>query len=314
MTLCTHSFARIRAPLVLAAVLLLAACARDAESAPDTERSALLPALMPQAESNADASPPAVPFSAATPRAMPRVLRSWVHDTTAYTQGLLFHEGRVFESTGLEGRSRIRELDTATFGQRREVRLPASDFGEGIATVGAHLYQLTWKHGLGRVYDLATLVPIDSFHYEGEGWGLTSDSRQLYMSDGSSEIRVIDPTGFRELRRIRVTEAGRRVWALNELEWVHGELWANIYETTFIARIDPATGHVVGWVDLAGLWSRFTTAERKAVEDEGGVANGIAFDSTAGTLVVTGKLWPRVFQLAWPPEATGPAPIRKGGR
>ncbi|MDB4886650.1 MAG: glutamine cyclotransferase [Gemmatimonadetes bacterium] len=310
MTLGPFPTARTPLRLALAGTLALAACARDAESASDGGRSTILPALMPQGGTNADAKPPEVPFSASTPRLQPSVVRTWAHDTTAYTQGLLFHEGRVFESTGLEGRSRIRELDTATLAPRRQVALPASDFGEGIAAVGARLYQLTWKGGLGRVYDIATLAPVDSFHYEGEGWGLASNGRLLYMSDGSSEIRVIDPDGFRELRRFRVTEAGRRVWALNELEWVRGELWANVYETTFIARIDPATGQVTGWVDLAGLSSRFTASQRNAIDAGGGVANGIAFDSTAGTLLVTGKLWPRVFQLAWPPEAAMP---RSGG-
>jgi glutamine cyclotransferase len=257
--------------------------------------------MVAQAMTKADARPPAVPFTSTTSRLAPAVLMSWAHDTTAFTQGLVWHAGRLYESTGREGQSRIRELDTVTLRVRREIALPTSEFGEGIAAVGRRLYQLTWRHGLGHVYDLPSLAPVDSFRYSGEGWGLASDGRLLYMSDGSSQIRVIDPPGFRELRRIQVKEAGQPVWALNELEWVRGELWANVYQTPYIARIDAATGNVVGWVDLASLSASFTPAERSVLEGAGGVANGIAFDSAANELLVTGKLWPRVFRIALPP-------------
>ena len=150
------------------------------------------------------------------------------------------------------------------------------------------------------MYDLSTLATVDSFRYQGEGWGLATDGRMLYLSDGSSQIRVIDPSGFRELRRIQVQESGHHVWALNELEWVRGELWANVYQTTFIARIEPASGEIIGWIDLAPLGRRFTAAQRAAVSAGGGVANGIAFDSARARLLVTGKLWPRIFQIALP--------------
>jgi glutamine cyclotransferase len=297
--------------LALAATVALTACDRSSDSPPDTDaaagRVALLPGMAAQPTSNADAKPPAIPFAPVTPRLTPEILNAWPHDTAAFTQGLVFHDGRLYESTGLEGRSQVRELDPRTLVVRRRVALPASEFGEGIAAVGQRLYQLTWRHGIGHVYALPSLAPSDSFRYQGEGWGLASDGRSLYMSDGSSQIRVIDPSGFRELRRIQVQEAGQHVWALNELEWVRGELWANVYQTPYIARIDPTIGNVVGWIDLTSLSARFTPAERSRLEEVGGVANGIAFDAATDELLVTGKLWPQLFRLAVPEMQKGTA-------
>jgi glutamine cyclotransferase len=198
----------------------------------------------------------------------------------------------------------VREVDIATGVVRRRVALPATEFGEGITAVGERLYQLTWQGGRGHVYDANALTPIDSFTYTGEGWGLATDGRSLYMSDGTSRIRVLDPTGFRELRTIQVREADSSVWMLNELEWVRGELWANIYQTDLIARIDPASGRVVGWIDVGNL---LTTAEHEDVVRRGGVANGIAFDSARNRLFVTGKLWPHLFEIQQPP-ATARSP------
>ena len=280
--------------------VVMAACGRGSDSTPDGTRTVLLPALAAPEHGNADAEPPAIPFSPSTPVFIPKILHAWPHDTSAFTQGLAFHAGRLYESTGLEGRSEIRELDPGTLGIRRRVALAAAEFGEGIAAVGERLYQVTWQHGVGHVYDLSSLAPVDSFRYAGEGWGLATDGRVLYMSDGGSQIRVIEPAGFRELRRIQVEESGHHVWALNELEWVRGELWANVYQTTFVARVDPGSGSVRGWIDLAHLPERFNAAQRAAVTRGGGVANGIAFDSTSGRLLVTGKLWPAVFQLSLP--------------
>ena len=204
------------------------------------------------------------------------------------------YRGRLLESTGLLGQSDVREVDVATGSVRRRRALPATEFGEGITVVGDRLYQLTWRGGRGHVYDATTLSPIDSFSYAGEGWGLTTDTRVLYMSDGTSRIRVLDPTGFRELRMIRVRETDSTVWMLNELEWVRGELCANVYQTDLIARIDPTTGRVVGWIDVGNL---LTAAQRQDVVRRGGVANGIAFDSVRNRLFVTGKLWPRLFEI-----------------
>jgi glutamine cyclotransferase len=275
----------------LATTMLGASCGgRDVEA---SDGSTILPSFLPQGN-NATASIPRVPYSPATPRVVPRVVRRWPHDTTAYTQGLLFHAGRLLESTGMRGRSSVRELELETGAVLRRADLPKDEFGEGIALLGERIYQVTWKSKRGFVYDARTFAPIDSFTYEGEGWGMTTDGARLYLSDGSSRIRVIDPDGFRVVRTIRATEAERPVHMLNELEWVNGELWANVYETAFVARIDPATGRVVGYVDLRRL---MPADEAKRLDARGGVTNGIAYDSTAGRLLVTGKYWPYLFQL-----------------
>jgi len=254
--------------------------------------------MLPPPTTNADARPPAVPFDSATPRVMARTVRSWPHDTGAYTQGLLLYRGRLLESVGGEGRSDVREVIRETGAVRKRTPLPAADFGEGMAELGDSLYQLTWRGGHGYIYLITgTLARADSFTYAGEGWGLTSDRRRLYLSDGTSQLRVIDPNGFRVERTFQVREAGHPVWMLNELEWVEGELWANIYKTDLIARIDPGTGAVLGWLDVSGLLS---SEERRNVVERGGTANGVAFDPSRGTVLVTGKLWPRLFEVEVP--------------
>jgi glutamine cyclotransferase len=275
----------------------LLGCHADADDASRPPASYVLPAFLPPAETHADTTPPPIPYDRATPVLAARVLTRMPHDTLAYTQGLVVHGDRLLEGTGIEGRSELRELDRASGRVERRTALAATLFGEGIAVVDQRIYQLTWKGGRGFVYHLASLAPVDSFTYEGEGWGLASDGRLLYMSDGSSDIRIVDPTGFRTLRTLHVTEAGHPVWMLNELEWVDGVLWANIYETGWIARIDAATGHVTGWMNVGAL---LTAGESAGVERRGGVANGIAYDSVRHTLLVTGKLWPRLFELALP--------------
>ena len=276
----------------MAALLCIAACGGDAggNNAPS-----LPPGMQPAAQSNANARPPAVPFDTTTPRIAARVIRSFPHDTAAYTQGLAFYRGHLLESTGRLALSDVREVELTTGRVRRRTALPATEFGEGIAVVGDRIYQLTWQGGRGHVYDAATLTPIDSFTYAAEGWGLATAGRTLYMSDGTSRIRVVDPAGFHEQRTIQVRERDSTVWMLNELEWVRGELWANVYETDLIARIDPGTGHIVGWIDVGNL---LTATERADVARGGGVANGIAFDSVTNRVFVTGKLWPRLFEIA----------------
>jgi len=280
--------------LIIAGAFCVAACGGNDSDSSAAQTPALPPGMQTVAQTQADARPPAIPFDTATPRVSARVIHSWPHDTAAYTQGLAIYRGQLLESTGLLGRSEVREVDVTTGRVRRRVALPANEFGEGITVVGDRLYQLTWRGGRGHIYNPATLAPIGSFSYSGEGWGLTTDGRSLYMSDGTSRIRVVDPTGFRELRTIQVRERDSTVWMLNELEWVRGELWANVYETDLIARIDPTTGHVVGWIDLGNL---LTAAERQDVTTRGGVANGIAFDSVRNRVYVTGKLWPRLFEI-----------------
>jgi glutaminyl-peptide cyclotransferase len=282
------------AATVIVAAICLAACGGNDSDSSGAQTPALPPGMQTVAQTQADARPPAIPFDSTTPRVSPRVIHSWPHDTAAYTQGLAIYRGQLLESTGLLGRSEVRDVDATTGRVRHRVALPANEFGEGITAVGDRIYQLTWRGGRGHVYNPATLAPIDSFTYTGEGWGLTTDDHLLYMSDGTSRIRVVDPSGFHELRTIQVRERDSTVWMLNELEWVRGELWANVYQTDFVARIDPTTGRVVGWIDLGNL---LTAAERQDVTARGGVANGIAFDSVRNRLYVTGKLWPRLFEI-----------------
>lgn len=289
----------------LAIGTLAVSCANDRE-AESGGRASILPAFLDQRD-NADASPPRVPFSPATPRLVPQVARRLPHDTLAFTQGLLVHDGRLLESTGLEGHSGLRELDRTTGRVLRRSDVNDQEFGEGIATIGDRIYQLTWKSHRGYVYDARSFAPVDSFAYDGEGWGLTSDGTQLYLSDGTSRIRVIDPNGFRVVRTIGVTEAEQPVHMLNELEWVKGELWANVYWTGLIARIDPASGRVTGWVDVRRL---LPEKESKRLESRGGVANGIAYDSATGQVLVTGKYWPFVFQL----DSAAVRPARRSAR
>jgi glutamine cyclotransferase len=288
----------LRRKVALCAALCLA-CGGSGD-ANTNQTPALPPGMQPPSYTNADARPPAIPFDSSTPRVAAHAIRSWPHDTAAYTQGLVIYDSRLLESTGRLGQSDVREVDVTTGKVSRRTALPTTEFGEGIAAVSNRLYQLTWQGGRGHVYDATTLAPVDSFTYVGEGWGLATDGRLLYMSDGTSKIRAIDPAGFRELRTIQVKERDSTVWMLNELEWVRGELWANIYQTNFIARIDPTTGRITGWIDVGNL---LNSSEQKDVADRGGVANGIAFDSAKGRLYVTCKLWPRLFEIALPPTA-----------
>lgn len=289
---------------LLAVGALVASCGSgDGEQSGGTT---ILPAFLPQRD-NADAATPRVPYSPATPRLVPRVVRRLPHDTTAFTQGLLVHDGHLLESTGLAGHSGVREVDPATGRVLRRADLPSGEFGEGIAVLGNRIYQLTWKSHRGFVYDAKTMAPVDSFTYDGEGWGLTTDGALLYLSDGTSLIRVIDPDGYRVVRTIRVTEAEDRVHMLNELEWVKGELWANVYWTGLIARIDPVSGRIMGWIDVRRL---LPEPESKRLEASGGVANGIAYDSSTAQLLVTGKYWPFVFQL----DSAALRPVRATAR
>jgi glutaminyl-peptide cyclotransferase len=293
--------------------LCLAACNGGADDNGASRPPALPLGMQPPLRTNADARPPAVPFDTTTPRVSAHVIRSWPHDTASYTQGLAIYRGHLVESTGRLALSDVRDVDPTTGSVRRRVALAATEFGEGITVLGDRLYQLTWQGGRGHVYNANTLTPIDSFTYSGEGWGLATDGRVLYMSDGTSRIRVLDPTGFHELRTIQVREADSTVWMLNELEWVRGELWANVYQTDFIARIEPATGRVTGWIDVANL---LTAAQRQDVAKRGGVANGIAFDSVRNRLFLTGKLWPRLFEVDVPSihESSATHPKKKGAR
>jgi glutaminyl-peptide cyclotransferase len=221
------------------------------------------------------------------------VKNAYPHDTQAFTEGLWFRDGYLFESTGWRGHSSLRRVELATGKVLQKTDLAQEFYGEGSAPVGPDVVSLTWTSRTGFVYDRATFRLKRRFHYSGEGWGLASDERYVYMSDGTASIRVLDPTTFRELRRITVSARGIPIERLNELEVVEGELFANVWGTDQIARIDPRTGLVVGWIDLEGL---LPPGQRGTSNNEA-VLNGIAYDSKEGRLFVTGKLWPKVFEI-----------------
>ncbi len=214
------------------------------------------------------------------------------HDTTAFTQGLVWHDGTLFESTGLYGHSQVRRVDPATGVVRQAVSLPPDRFGEGLTLLRGRLYQLTWEHEVGYVYDASDLAKIGSFRYRGEGWGLTTDGHHLIMSDGSETLRFMDPETGRVTRRLAVRFPTRAsVSGLNEVQWIRGEIFANVYPSDRIVRIDASTGIVREVLDFAGI----------PAEDRGGsaddVLNGIAFDQETGHVFVTGKRWRAMFWI-----------------
>jgi len=219
-----------------------------------------------------------------------QVVRSYPHDPKAFTQGLQYVDGFLYEGTGLNGSSSIRKvkLETGEVIQRHDV--PKQYFGEGIAVWKSSLIELTWQSNVALVYDRATFRQIKTFPYQGEGWGLTDDGTSLIMSDGTDELRFLDPETFKERRRLKVTAVGQPLRNLNELEYVKGEVLANVWTTDYIARISPTTGIVSGYVDMRGLLTP---------QDSGGVdvLNGIAYDAKGDRLFVTGKLWPKLFEI-----------------
>ena len=220
-----------------------------------------------------------------------RVVAELPHSTSAYTQGLQWDGGFFYEGTGLNGKSELRVVIPATGEAVKSVSLERKYFGEGITILGDRIYQLTWTSGRAFVYDKATLRKVGEFSYEGEGWGITTDGKSLYTSDGTDHIVVRNPKTFGVERTIEVRIAGRKINMLNELEWIDGEIWANVYMTDMIVRINPESGAVVGVVDLTGLQS---PSDKRWQDD---VLNGIAYNPTAKTLFVTGKNWNKVYQI-----------------
>jgi glutamine cyclotransferase len=220
-----------------------------------------------------------------------QVVRSWPHDPGAYTQGLEFYKGMLYESTGLYERSSLRKVDLESGKVLQQHDLPPEYFGEGITVFQDKIYQLTWQSQKGFIYDLQTFQLLREFSYNGEGWGLTHDDHFLIMSNGTNEIRFLDPGTLQTKRTLEVRSEGRPLSNLNELEYIKGEIFANVYESDYIVRIDPGTGKVLGWIDLTGLLS---SADRRQPVD---VLNGIAYDGTKERLVVTGKLWPKLFEI-----------------
>jgi glutamine cyclotransferase len=219
------------------------------------------------------------------------VINVWPHDRSAFTQGLVFLDGVMLESTGLNGQSSLRKVDLETGNVLKRVEVPSQYFGEGLAALNGKLFQLTWQNQKGFVYDLESFQLEKEFSYQGEGWGLTTDGHWLIMSDGTDQIRFLDPSTFEEKRKIIVLGHGRPVIRLNELEYIKGEIYANVWGTDYVVRIDPVTGKVVGLIDFTGL---LAAQDRDENTD---VLNGIAYDATGDRLFVTGKRWPKLFEV-----------------
>jgi len=269
-----------------------------------------------------DATPAAVAFYTY------KVIKSYPHDPQAFTQGLAYECGFLYEGTGLNGRSALikRELKTGKLIKRERLpskyegtglngrsalikrelktgklikreRLPSKYFGEGITPFGKKVIQLTWKARKGFIYDKETFRVLDEFKYDDQGWGITYDGKHIVMSDGTPTLRFLDPNNFSEIRRLRVTDRGRRVRGLNELEFVNGAIYANIWPTEYIAIIAPQTGRVVGWINLSGL------CPVPAPRPSNIVLNGVAYIPEKKHFLVTGKLWPRLYEIALVPQA-----------
>ena len=230
-------------------------------------------------------------LAARTPTYSFDVVQSYPHDPKAFTQGLVWHDHRLFESTGQVGQSSIREVELNSGRVIRRQELETPHFGEGIALLGEQLFQVTWTTGKAFVYDWKTFKRTGAFTYDGEGWGLTTDGTSIVMSNGTSSLVWRDPATFAVQKTLTVSDHGTPVSQLNELEWVKGEIWANIWQSEQIARIDPATGNVTGWIDLKGI---LPSIDRTGNED---VMNGIAYDAAGDRLFVTGKLWSRLYEI-----------------
>lgn len=252
---------------------------------------------------------------AQTATVRPEVLSSFPHDPTAFTQGLLLFDSELYESTGLEGQSTVRRVRLESGEVLQRTDLIDTEFGEGLALVDDRLVQLTWQNGVAHVYDRATLTKLESFDYDGEGWGLCFDGAKLLMTDGSSTLFFRDPQTFDIEGQVTVTLDGAPVARLNELECVGELVYANVWQTDFILRIDPRTGTVLTRIDASGL----LTAEEEVSAD---VLNGIAYDASTDHFYLTGKLWPRLFEVRFPfdsgkasndPDAGNEAPLGEGG-
>ena len=269
---------RAPAVLTLAPLLLLVACDRIA------------PAASPAAPGAASTG------SGHTAQYTYEIVHTYPHDRGAFTEGLLYLNGFLYESTGLNGQSSVRKVELTTGKVLQQADVPAQYFGEGLAALHGKLYQLTWRQNTGFVYDLETFSRDLLFSYQGEGWGLTSDGQSLIQSDGSDQIRFVDPATFQVKRAINVRENGRAVPELNELEYVKGEIYANVWQTEHILRINPTNGEVLGDINLAGI---LPAADRDATTD---VMNGIAYDAASDRLFITGKNWPKLFEIKLKPE------------
>lgn len=243
-------------------------------------------------QSNAAPAPtPAAAPSPNVPTYSYEVVNSWPHDPKAFTQGLVFYQGALYESAGRYGSSSLRKAELQTGKVIQKVDVDASYFAEGMTVFQGKIYQLTWTAHKGFIYDLKSFQHEGEFAYEGEGWGLTNDGHLLILSDGTNRIRFIDPQTFKTVRAISINDNGQPLMELNELEYIKGEIYANVWKTDRIVRIDPQSGRILGWIDLAGLLPQ---EERLDEED---VLNGIAYDEKDDRLFVTGKRWPKLFEI-----------------
>ena len=229
---------------------------------------------------------------AATPIYDVEVIHTYPHDASAFTEGLFYLKGYLYESTGLEAHSTIRKVRLETGEVVQKLDIPPQYFGEGIVNWRGHLISLTWKSQVGFVFDLETFKLQRQFQYEGEGWALTRNDKQIIMSDGTSKLRFLDPKTLKEAGRVEVTLDGKALQNVNELEWVKGEIFANVWQTHWIVRIDPGSGRVVGAINCAGLLK-----QGDIVQGQTDVLNGIAYDAEHDRLFVTGKNWPKLFEI-----------------
>jgi glutamine cyclotransferase len=236
---------------------------------------------------------------AATPEYSYKVIHVYPHDRTSFTEGLEYRAGFLYESTGLEGHSVLRKVKLETGAVVQEIKLAPQYFGEGITVLNSKIFQLTYTTHAGFVYDQTSFKQQRTFTYEGEGWSLANDGRQIYMDDGSAEIRVWDAVTLHEQKRIKVHDGATAIKNVNEMECVGGEIYANVWMTDRMVRISPADGRVLGWVDLSGLLNE---QERQGTD----VLNGIAFDAMGGRLFVTGKYWPKLFEIQIVPKNIAP--------
>lgn len=290
----------MRRPLAYAAwcVVLLSACSATSAARPASQATIALPivvtagATLTPAPTPTPTSVPTAPAAAIT--STYEVVNVYAHDPGAFTQGLTYTDGVLYESTGLNGRSSLRRVALETGQVLQQRNLTEQYFAEGLVLFDDRLIQLTWQNRVGFIYDKDTFEPTGTFSYATEGWGITQDGSQLIMSDGSATLRFLDPQTFEVKREVRVTDNGQPVMRLNELEYVNGAVFANVWQTDLVARVDPQTGRVLSWIDLSGL----LTPEERANAD---VLNGIAYDAVGDRLFVTGKLWPKLFEIRLAP-------------
>ena len=221
-----------------------------------------------------------------------RIVQSYPHDATSFTQGLFWDDGHLYEATGQYGQSRVARIDLKTGKALIQTRLPSDQFGEGITRWGDQIVGVTWQNGVGHRWSIKDLKPLGTFEYDGEGWGVTMVGDKLVLSDGSSDLKFFDPATMTEQKRVTVRFGGRPLAMLNELETIDGQVWANVWMTDLIVRIDPASGDIKSYIDLTGL--------KQDAGATGGdsVLNGIAWDSDNKRLFVTGKYWPKLYEIA----------------